>query len=126
MEWLIGDGISIDFQYCQVYASRMSLSHEDVKRLADLARLDLNETEMVVMQNDLVSILGFVDRLQKIDTTDVPPLTMPATGEWREDVSVPCDNTAREIILSNFPFRKGDLLGTPGVFEKPKGSSAVR
>jgi len=49
---------------------------------------------------------------------------MPARIEWRPDVELPCDHAAREIILSNFPERVGDLLKTPGVFDKPKGSKA--
>jgi hypothetical protein len=47
---------------------------------------------------------------------------MPAKAEgWRTDEALPGDDATRELILSNFPSRKGDLLATPGVFEKPKG-----
>ena len=101
----------------------MSLSRDDVKKLAELARLDLSEDEIKAMQNDLTSILDFVDVLQRVDTAGIPPLTMPATVEWRRDVAFPCDDVTREIILSNFPDRKADLLATPGVFERPKGNS---
>ncbi len=100
----------------------MSISRDDVKKLADLARLNFSENEIETMQNDLVSVLDFVACLQRVDTTGVPPMTMPATGEWRNDVAFPCDDVAREILLSNFPSRKGNLLATPGVFERPKGS----
>jgi len=100
----------------------MSLSREDVLHLADLARLQMTENEIASAQNDLTSILGFVDQLKDVDTDGVEPMTMPARAEgWREDVALPCDEVARELILANFPKRKGDLLATPGVFEKPKG-----
>lgn len=100
----------------------MPLSREDVLHLADLARLSVSEAEIASAQEDLGNILGFVDRLQEVDTSNVEPMTMPARTEgWRKDVALPCDEVARELILSNFPKRKGDLLATPGVFEKPKG-----
>ena len=100
----------------------MSLTRQDVEHLAELSRLALSEEELQRMQTDLDSILGFVDQLQEVDTTNVEPMSMPAKAEgWREDVARPSDDTTRDLILSNFPQRKGDLLKTPGVFEKPKG-----
>lgn len=100
----------------------MSLTREDVISLAGLARLDLSPEEIAAAEKDLDAVLGYVDRLKAVETSGVPPMTMPAkaTG-WREDVALPCDEATRETILANFPDRKGDLLKTPGVFEKPKG-----
>jgi aspartyl-tRNA(Asn)/glutamyl-tRNA(Gln) amidotransferase subunit C len=99
----------------------MALTREQVQGLADLARLELSDAELAVAEQDLDNILGYVESLQGIDTQGVLPFSMPARTEWREDVALPCDHAAREIILSNFPERNGDLLKTPGVFEKPKG-----
>lgn len=99
----------------------MKLSREDVKGLADLARLELTKEELKAAERELGAILGYVDRLSAVDTEGVLPMTMPPKAEgWRHDVALPCDAAARELILSNFPARKGDLLKTPGVFEKPK------
>jgi aspartyl-tRNA(Asn)/glutamyl-tRNA(Gln) amidotransferase subunit C len=99
----------------------MSLTREDVLKLAELSRLELSEDEAGAMEKQLDSILGYVDRLQQIDTKNVEPATMPARAEgWRKDEEMTPDAAARELILSNFPSRKGDLLHTPGVFEKPK------
>lgn len=99
----------------------MSLSHDDVKHLANLARLDVSDDELGALQKELGSILKFIDRLQQIKTQGVEPSSMLATSQWRKDIVFPCDDVARELILSNFPLRKGDLLKTPGVFERPKG-----
>lgn len=92
--------------------------------LADLARLDLSEDELKTAEQDLDKVLGYVERLQEVETQGVEPFAMPARTAWREDVSLPCDHAACEIILSNFPERSGDLLKTPGVFESPKGKKA--
>jgi aspartyl-tRNA(Asn)/glutamyl-tRNA(Gln) amidotransferase subunit C len=102
----------------------MTLTRDEVRQLADLARLDLSEEELAMAEQDLDKILGYVDRLKKVETEGVEPFTMPARTEWRPDVELPCDYAAREIILSNFPERVGDLLKTPGVFDKPKGGKA--
>jgi aspartyl-tRNA(Asn)/glutamyl-tRNA(Gln) amidotransferase subunit C len=106
-------------RYCKLI--RMSISSEDVTRLADLARLALTDDETARAEKELEAILDYVDRLQKIDTSSVLPQTMPAkeTG-WRHDVALECDELGRELILSNFPTRNGDLLDVPAVFDKPK------
>lgn len=98
----------------------MSLSRDDVKRLADLARIRLSDEEMGRAETELDSILTYVDRLQQVETEGIPPHAPPVRSGWREDVALPCDDATREQILANFPARKADLLQTPGVFEKPK------
>jgi len=102
----------------------MALTRDEVRQLADLARLDLSDDELAAAEQDLDKILGYVDRLKQVETQGVEPFTMPARHEWRPDVALPCDHAACEIILSNFPERNGDLLKTPGVFDKPKGGKA--
>lgn len=99
----------------------MSLTREDVKRLADLARLELSDEEQAGAEKELDAVLGYVERLQAVKTAGVEPQTMPEKTAWRKDVAMPADELARELILSNFPSRKGELLHVPAVFEKPKG-----
>jgi len=99
----------------------MSLSREDILKLADLARLELSEDELVAAEREVGAVLGYVERLKDVDTDGVEPMTMPAKAEgWRVDEAFPCDDATRELILSNFPARKDDLLKTPAVFTAPK------
>ncbi|MEO5927447.1 MAG: Asp-tRNA(Asn)/Glu-tRNA(Gln) amidotransferase subunit GatC [Patescibacteria group bacterium] len=99
----------------------MSLTREDVKRLADLARLELSDEEAARAEKELDAVLGYVDRLTKIPTEGVEPQTMPARAEgWRSDDAFECDDLTHELLLSNFPERKGDLLHVPAVFTAPK------
>ena len=103
------------------YFHNMSLSRKEVETLAELARLQLSEQELVNAEKDLDSILGYVDRLQKIDTSGVLPHGItPTEIGWRPDAVFECDDATRELILANFPARRGDLLETPAVFEQPK------
>lgn len=52
----------------------MKVSEQDVAYVADLANLELTEEERRVMLRDLNSILDYVDRLNELDTSDVPPM----------------------------------------------------
>ncbi len=52
----------------------MKVTDSDVQHVAELASLELTPEERVRMLRDLNSILGYVDRLNQLDTTDVPPM----------------------------------------------------
>jgi aspartyl-tRNA(Asn)/glutamyl-tRNA(Gln) amidotransferase subunit C len=53
----------------------MRISRDTVLYIAKLARLRLADTEVERMRRDLDAILGYVESLQKLDTTGVPPTT---------------------------------------------------
>lgn len=52
----------------------MRVTQKDVAYVAELANLDLTEEERIGMLRDLNSILDYVDCLNKLDTSDVPPM----------------------------------------------------
>ena len=52
----------------------MKVTEKDVAYVADLANLELTEEERRGMLRDLNSILDYVDRLNELDTSDVPPM----------------------------------------------------
>ena len=52
----------------------MKVTEKDVAYVADLANLELTEDERRRMLRDLNSILDYVDRLNELDTSDVPPM----------------------------------------------------
>ncbi len=100
----------------------MNLSREEVQRLAQLTRIALSPEEETRMQAELGRVLEYVERLQRVDTTDVPETEIPARADgFREDVLRGADAASREVILTDFPDRTGDLLKVPAVFDKPKG-----
>jgi len=101
----------------------MALTRDEVKRLAELSRLELGEEESERMERTLDPILEYVGRLAKIKTDGVPETEDEAvpTERLRADRAVPTAKEERVAILSNFPERMGDLLKVPGVFENPKG-----
>jgi len=64
----------------------MKVTEKDVAYVADLANLDLTEEERRGMLRDLNSILDYVDRLNELDTSDVPPMAQ-VSDRYRVDES---------------------------------------
>ncbi|MGO9198133.1 MAG: Asp-tRNA(Asn)/Glu-tRNA(Gln) amidotransferase subunit GatC [Acidimicrobiales bacterium] len=55
--------------------SRISI--EEVRHVAHLARLELSDDELSVLQGELSALLDHVERIQRLDTEDVPPTAHP-------------------------------------------------
>jgi aspartyl-tRNA(Asn)/glutamyl-tRNA(Gln) amidotransferase subunit C len=62
----------------------MKVTEEDVLYVAELANLELTPYERTRMLRDLNSILEYVDRLNQLDTTGVPPMASPEFAEGAE------------------------------------------
>lgn len=100
----------------------MALTQEDIDGLASMTRLSLASEERARMRGQLEAILGYVDRLSKVDTSDVPEQELDQqTAQGRVDALVTQDPRVRELILQNFPDSVGGALRVPAVFENPKG-----
>ena len=95
----------------------MSLTLDQVRWVAHLARLDLGEAELEMMTRQLSAILEYVDQLQKINTDQVEPLAhpLPIHNVFREDEPAPC--LPVDAALLNAPDRRGDFYGVPAVLE---------
>ena len=56
----------------------MSVSEQDVERIAELANLELTTSEKAGMLRDLNSVLGYFAQLNELDTSSVPPMAQVA------------------------------------------------
>lgn len=82
------------------------LSTEEVKKVAQLARIELTQSEVEKFQKDLTSILDYVEELKQVDT-DGLEIVSSVTGlenVQREDKAVSVDY--QEDIIDNAPERK--------------------
>lgn len=105
----------------RLFLARMPLSKDDVKRLAELSRIELEPEEAARMEQTLDPILEYVSRLSAIETAGVPEVELEDEGlGFRQDVERGDNQAERSIILRNFPDREGDALKVPAVFENPK------
>ena len=95
----------------------MSLSADEVRQVARLARLELSDDELTRMADQLNRILGYVELIQKLNTDGVEPLAhpLPVQNVFREDEPAP--SLPVDEALSNAPSRAGDYFGVPAVFD---------
>ena len=112
----------------------MKVTDQDVVYVAELANLELTEEERAGMLRDLNSILEYVDRLDELDTSEVPPMAQVSDRYCmdeakqgsarfayasREDVveglrkSLP-----REEVLANAPDADEEFFRVPKVIER--------
>ena len=100
----------------------MALSHDELKHLANLARLQLAEQEMDPLGDTLERILGYVGRLSGVDTSGVSEIEIATSAAMlRVDEAHPSSGEDLERLIGLFPDKLGQLMRVPGVFEKPKG-----
>lgn len=95
----------------------MKLSSEEVKHIALLARLGLDEEEIEKYRAQLAHILENFEILQEVDTTDVEPTAhiMQVNNVVREDESSP--SLSQEEVLANAPQREDSFFRTKPVLE---------
>ncbi len=95
----------------------MALTLEEVRHVAQLARLHLEREELITMQQQLSDILGYVDMLQEVDVTGVPPTAQvtDVVNVVRPDVVQP--SLPVEEVLAAAPNREGDYFKVKPVFE---------
>ncbi len=112
----------------------MKVTEKDVAYVADLANLELTGEERTRMLRDLNAILGYIDRLNELDTSDVQPMAQISDRYGvdrskrgserfayasREDVheglrkSLPHD-----VALGNAPESDGTFFKVPKVIER--------
>ena len=100
----------------------MKISREDVLRVADLAYLDLSESELETYRKQIDEILEYIGKLNELDTTNVEPMAQvladdqTADATLREDVVVPCQ-VAPEI-LKRAPDPEPPYFRVPKVIER--------
>ena len=95
----------------------MSLSADEVRWVAHLARLELSDAELEAMTRQLSAILDYVNQLQQINTDGVEPLAhpLPIHNVFRDDVPAPCLTV--DAALTNAPDRRGDFYAVPAVLD---------
>jgi len=97
----------------------MKVTEKDVTYVADLANLELTEQERARMALDLNSILEYIDRLNELDTSSVPPMAQVASQQreaLREDELKP--SLPNETALANAPDKSEGFFRVPKVIEK--------
>ena len=93
----------------------MTISQEEVTRIAHLARLELGESDLERFAGQLTDILQYMEILNEVDTSGTEPLYSPVDHEtpYRED-EVREEHT-REEVLRNAPRSDGEYFLVPKI-----------
>ncbi len=91
------------------------ISRDEVRHVARLARLELSEAEEARMTGQMNQILGYMDKLNELDTRDVVPTThaVQLQNVFRPDRVN--DSLPREEALANAPLSDGVNFVVPRV-----------
>jgi aspartyl/glutamyl-tRNA(Asn/Gln) amidotransferase C subunit len=95
----------------------MSISLDEVRHVARLARLDLDDSEVLALQGELNSLLGHFADIQSMDVTGIEPAShaVAVQNVWSEDRPGYC--LTREDALRNAPLSKAGLFVVPTIIE---------
>jgi aspartyl-tRNA(Asn)/glutamyl-tRNA(Gln) amidotransferase subunit C len=91
----------------------MAISPEEVRHVAQLARLKLTDEELARLGEQLSAILDAVGKVSELDLSDVPPTAHPLdlVNVWGEDEPRP--SLLVEDALANVPDRDGSFFRVP-------------
>lgn len=95
----------------------MTLTTEEVRRVAELARLKVLPEELDSLGKDLSGIMHWIDQLQQINTNGVENYTDIQSNSMPERDDIVVDGNCVEAVLANAPDKAHDMFAVPKVVE---------
>ena len=96
----------------------MPITRSDVEKIADLARLELTAQETDLFTQQLGTIIGYVEKLDEIDTTDVAPMSHCTPGGESENAARDDEvrpGLGQKIAVENAPDSESGYFKVPRV-----------
>ncbi|MEO5646492.1 MAG: Asp-tRNA(Asn)/Glu-tRNA(Gln) amidotransferase subunit GatC [Candidatus Paceibacterota bacterium] len=91
------------------------MTGDEIKRLANLARLSVPEAELETVGKDVANILGFVDAIQAVQLDGQITQTSDKTNVFREDIVAPI--TPAHDLIEAAPLHQDHFVKVPKVLE---------
>lgn len=95
----------------------MSISREDIEKVALLARIRVDEEQIPALEKDLGNILTLVDQLAAADTDNVEPMAHPLDAVQRLRPDEVTESNQREAFQAIAPATENGLYLVPRVIE---------
>ncbi len=95
----------------------MAVDRDTVKRIARLARLEVPEGELETLAGELSNILGWVEMLDEVVTSDVEPMTSVADMKLRWRTDEVTDGGIADKVTSNATDPQNGMFTVPKVVE---------
>jgi len=100
------------------------LNKKDVKKIADLARLEISEKDLKYYTSELSNVLEYVDQLNKLNTDNIEPTSNIGglLGVVREDEEYGTDAKGRvglaKVLMKTVPFTQKGFVKVKNVFKR--------
>jgi len=95
----------------------MSVTNEQVRHIARLARIAMSDEEIERLAPELNNILGWVEQLAEVDTAGIEPLTAVIDLKLRLRDDEITDGDIRDEVLANAPDAQHGFFAVPKVIE---------
>lgn len=95
----------------------MSLSMDDIRRIADLGHIDISDEQAKAMQGELNDIFHMIERISSVDTEGVEPMPNPHDGVQRLRDDAVTEKVDREENMKNAPEKAEGFFLVPQVIE---------
>ena len=95
----------------------MSIDKDTVKHISKLARISLDEKKVDSLSKDLTSIMRFIEKLNKLNTDKIKPLTSIINASLKSRKDEVKDGKIRDQILKNSPEKNEEFFVVPKVIE---------
>ena len=98
------------------------IDEAQVRKVAKLSRLALTEAEVQEFTGQLSAILGYVEKMNELDTEGIEPLAhcLPVSNVFRDDCVT--ESLGTEKALANAPQRDGDFFKVPKILDDSSGA----
>jgi aspartyl-tRNA(Asn)/glutamyl-tRNA(Gln) amidotransferase subunit C len=95
----------------------MSVTSAQVRHIAKLARIAMNDSEVEALVPEINNILGWVEQLGEVNTDGIEPLTAVIDQKLRLRDDVVTDGNIRDEVLANAPDAQHGFFAVPKVIE---------
>lgn len=95
----------------------MAVDEKMVRQIAKLAKIKVSDNEVTSLTSELEEILGWIEQLNEVDTTNVDPMTSVVTTEFTARKDEVVIGNKREEVLANAPEAGRHFYTVPKVIE---------
>ena len=95
----------------------MSIDVETARRVAKLARIQVDDGDLPALAGELSNILGFMEQLNEVNVDGVEPMTSVTPMRLKRRKDVVTDGTMQDLVLKNAPDAREGFFAVPKVVE---------
>ena len=95
----------------------MSIDTETARRVAKLARIEVDERDLPALAVELSGILTFMEQLNEVDVAGIEPMTSVTPMRLKRRADVVTDGNIQDLVLKNAPDAREGFFAVPKVVE---------